>query len=308
MVSIPRTFARSIDFSRARTGFQGYPENFISYGTVGHVERTTAYVRVEEGDVLVEVTLAPTGDEVVARLGCEVMSGGSTYFPISYGQRVVVGYPNGKNGDPVIISQCHDGAWPFPETVAGVRTTTSSGQGPMFAFMRTGDGQLLAIETGEGGDIVIHSGASAQIKVSPTEQILHTGRTHIGSDADFSSAPTGATVGDNGFVTEGDEAGNYNPTPNTNTAISGTLIPPATIPLPPPQVDTQLRPYPADGIVRMKDQIQINPVTSPDFFAWLSVVHLQVELLLVPPATMPPLPASIRGKAVEASLNTAGDD
>jgi len=307
MVSVPRTYQTSIDWSRSRTGFQGYPQNFVSYGTVGHTDSTPAYVRVEEGDVLIEVTLTPSGDEVVARLDTSAMSQGALYLPLSYGQRVVLLYPNGKNGDPLLIGRCSDASWPFPEEVAGVATAAEQ-RAPMFAFLKTGDGQLLAIETGAGGDVLIHSGASAQMKVSPGEQILMTGRTHLGSSADFGSAPTGSKVAENGFVEDGEEAGNYNPLPNTRgrPADGTTLVPPTPIVIPPPLTDTNARPYPQDGIVRFKDQLGSNVFVDPDFWAWLVAAATALAALPVPVTV--PLPAQLFVAPYSSSLNTASDD
>lgn len=302
---VPRSFARSLDFSRSREGFRGYPKNSISYGTVGHVDLTPQYVRIENGDVLVEVTLEPTGDEIVARLDTSSVDGGAMYWPLSYGQRVVVAFPGTGNGDPVIVGRCSDASWPFPSSVAGVSTSVL-GSAPMFAIMKTADGQLLAIETGDGGDILIHSGGSAQVRVGPGEQALITGRTHIGSQAKFTSPPTGGSSTAGGFVQPGVGAAPYVPVPNDTVAFDGTLLPPAVVPYPAPQMDGTLRPIPEDGVVRMKDTVQINSLTASAFFAWLAAVDGIVRPLVGP--TMPALPAGINGQPISASLNTVTDD
>jgi len=49
MVSVNRSFKRPLDWSRSRAGFQGYPECYVSFGTVGHNDNTPAYLRVENG-------------------------------------------------------------------------------------------------------------------------------------------------------------------------------------------------------------------------------------------------------------------
>jgi len=312
-----RSYRRSLDFSRVREQTRGFPKNFISYATVGHYDSTPAYARVEEGDVMVECTLVPDGDEIVARLDLDTVDGGANYFPVSYGQRLIIGFPNGENGDPVVLGRCSDKSWPFPDEVAGVQTNLglpapAVNGAPHFAFIKTQDGQLIAIESGDGADVLIHSGGSTQIRVAPGEQNLITGRTHIGSQAEFTVPPIGASVGPDGFITQGVQGQAFIPLPNTTLRFAGTQIPPAIVPVPPPplpptpQLDTQGRVIPADGVVRMKDTIQINTTTSPDFFAWLSAVDSIVRPLFG--GGFPPLPAGIDGAPVTASLNTCGDD
>jgi hypothetical protein len=83
MPSVPSSFIRGLDFSRSREGFRGYPKNAISYGTVGHLDLTPQYARVQDGDVLVEVTLEPSGDEIVSRLDTTAVDGGAVFFPLS---------------------------------------------------------------------------------------------------------------------------------------------------------------------------------------------------------------------------------
>ena len=307
--SYSRSHRRSLDFSRVREQTRGFPKNFISYATVGHYDTTPAYARVEGGDVMVECTLVPDGDEIVARLDLDTVDGGASYFPVSYGQRLIIGFPNGENGDPVVLGRCSDKSWPFPNDVAGVKTNDGApgvNPAPSFAFIKTQDGQLLAIETGDGADIVIHSGGSSQVKVAPGEQNLLTGRTHIGSQADFSTPPTGATVAPDGFVKPGAQGGPFTPLPNTAISFGGVLTPvPVIVPVPPPQLDTRARPIPADGVFRMKDTIQINTVTAPQFYAWLTAVDATARVLN---PGLPPLPAGVDGRPTSASLNTVGDD
>jgi hypothetical protein len=246
-----------MDWSRAREQTKGFPKNFISYGTVGHMDATPQYARIEDGDVLVEVTLVPSGDEVIARLDFDSVDGGGSYFPVSYGQRVLVGFPGGETGDPVIIGRCSDASWPFPSTVAGIAASDATGEAaPMFAFIRTQDGQLLAIESGDGADVLVHSGGSMQHKVNPGEQVLVTGRTHIGSGVDFATPPTGSTVGANGFVTPGEQGGAYVPA----IAINATIPPPAALLLP------------EDGVVRIKDRTQSNIAIDPGWWAYITAL------------------------------------
>ncbi len=310
-----RTATPTLDFSRIREQSRGSPENYLSYGTVGHYDDTPSYVRVEEGDVLVEVTLAPSGDEVVARLDLGTMDNGAAYLPLSYGQRVVVGFPNAEQGDPVILARLSDSSWPFPDEVGGISTDPNPDPGvrsaPSYAFLKTGEGELVVIETGDGGDIVVRSGGSAQIRVDPPDQVLLTGRTHLGSDAQFSEEPKGAQVGNNGFISPGEQGVGYTPPPNTNS-----VVPPATYNTP-----TGPRPLPADGIMRLKDTVQSNVSVDPEF--WNKLLSLYTALTVWTPVFGDggtalktalaaffalPTPSTLESIGRTSSQNTASDD
>lgn len=254
-----RTHQRALDFSRIREQTTGYPKNFISYGTVGHVDLTPYFARIEGGDVLVEVTLAPSGDEIIARMDFDSMDGGGSYVPLSYGQRVVVGFPNAETGDPVIISRCSDQSWPFPTSVAGLSTSSSGTPAPMFAFVKTAAGQVFAIETGDGADVLIHSGGSVEVQVTAGEQVLVGGRTHIGSGVAFSPAPVPPEVAEEGFVEPGEPGGAYDPLPNTN-------------PTTPPPLDPSGLPLPADGVFRVKDRTQSNAAIDPAWWTYVGAL------------------------------------
>jgi len=292
---IPRTLARALDLGRAQ-GLKGYPHAPLAYATVGHSALTPSYLRVEDGDLLVEVTLQPSGDEAVARV-----AGGSLYRALAYGEHVVVAFPGGRNGDPVVIARVSDEAWPVPSSVCGVGTSLV-GEGPMLCYASLPS--LTCVQTDDGADLLVHAGGSAQVRVAPGEQVLVTGRTHIGSDAGFIAPPVAPRVGPGGDVVPGVQATPYIPVPNLNTYVEGTAVPPAVVPVT-PALDPQGRVLPADGVVRVKDAIQASVVTDPEFWAWLSAAH--ATLLALNPA-MPPLPASVNAKAVQGSLNTVGDD
>ena len=278
------------DFSQLREVMRGAPTNYISYGTVGHSDVTPTYARIENNQVYVEVTLQPSNDEIVARLDT---GGGSDqagfYMPRAYGARVIVGLPGGNGTEAVIIGRCNDSAWPFPESVAGVATHTPPTEGhapaPLWSFLRTADGYLLGIETGDGGDIVIHSGASVEIKVNSGEQILLNGPTHLG--ATFTEAPTGAAVGPGGEVTPGVQGTAFVPTPY--------VLVPTTDPVPIIPIG-----LPADGILRLKDSFQTGNDVDPTFWTFLTAVAAFCGGLTLPPA--------LNVAAKSASQHTASDE
>lgn len=310
MAGVTRTTLRSaqrrasIDFSRLREKFKGRPRNYLSHGVVGHLDSNPGYVRLAGGRALVEVTLLPSGDEVIAQLSDLLAGeGAQTYFPLQLGMRVVVGFPHGEGDDPVILGRCGDDTWPFPSEVAGLPIGPDA---PGFALTRTPDGAAWALQTGEGGDVLVRSGASVRVEVGEAEQILLRGETHIGTSVDFSTAPTGARVQANGQIAAGEEGGEYVPLPNTNEVL-------------PPALDTYQDaedpplPLPADGVVRLKDSVQSNVALDPEFwdfivFIW-SVCVLAAALVgvSVPPSLASGPPTKLEAKPRTASRNTVGD-
>lgn len=278
--SIPGYHARvsSHDWSRYRELVGGAPSEYVSLGTVGHASTTPQYVRLQDGKVLVEVTLVPSGDEVVATLAC----GGGWYMGLQYGARVVIGLPGGSGGIPLILGLVTDGSQPWTPPTGAYLTPTSTP--PLMGVLRTPTGQMLVLETGAGGDLVIRSGASVLVQVDSGEQVLVRGRVHLGSSASPSSPATPASVAPGGQVTSGQEWGQYTPAPATNAT------------LPPPAPGT-----PADGVVRVKDPSQSNIVVDPDFWAWVIGVTAAAGYPGAVPTTLTTLPAA-------GSRNTCSDD
>lgn len=294
----------SIDFSRLREKFKGKPRNYLSYGVVGHLDSNPGYVRLAGGRALVEVTLLPSGDEVIAQLADLLAGeGAQTYFPVQLGMRVVVGFPHGDSDDPVILGRCGDDTWPFPTEAAGLAIGPDA---PGFALTRTPDGVAWALQTGEGGDILVRSGASVRVEVGEAEQILLRGETHIGSSVDFSTAPTGARVTANGQIQAGEEGGEYLPAPNTNEVLPLALDSYPKGELPP-------LPLPADGVVRLKDSLQSNLALDPEFWAFITFVWSVCVLaavivgIPVPPSIASGPPTKLEAKPRTASRNTVGD-
>lgn len=285
------------------------PQEYISYGEVGHADDTPRYAWVEDNErVYVEVTLRPSSDEVIARLDMTACDEGGFYSALHYGAKVVVAFPGGSGGEPVIIARVNDRNWPFPETVCGVGARGPLGELPMYSFIKTGSGQILALESGPDGDTLVHSGASVQVKTDPEGQILLSGRTHIG--ADFTTPPVGDTVGPAGEVIPGAAGTPHVPTPGTNE-----IIPPGE-PLAP-----NGQPWPAEGLMRFKDTVQSNATADPVFWAWVAAVQLWITnaateptlaayLAGLNPPVLPPatVPTSVNAHGSSCSLHTCQDE
>lgn len=284
-------------------------EKYISYGEVGHADETPSYAWIDSTErVYVEVTLRPSGDEVVARLDTGTCGEGGFYMGLHYGAKVVVAFPGGTGGEPVIIGRVNDRNWPFPESVCEVSSRGALGELPTFAFLKTAHGQLLAIETGADGDVLVHSGASVEVKASAGGQILLNGRTHLGHGP--VTPPTGDTVGPAGEITPGTPATPHEPTPGTNVIL-----------LPGEALAPNGQPWPAEGIMRFKDGVQCNAVSDSVFWTWLNAVHLWITSAhneptmkaylegLMPPVLPPStLPTSINSYGASCSQHTASDE
>jgi hypothetical protein len=265
-------YTRAADPAKIRSVTTTPQRNFLAYGVVGHIDNLTdlpepspAYVRIQDGQVLVEVTIEPNGDEIVARLGHDGAGAGTgDYIPLEWGCHVVVEFVAGNPQNAVIIARLHNQECFVPHDVAGVQTGAVGGMAeafvpaPMWRFVKMGVGQLLAIETQAGGDIVIHSAGSVEIAAGPAGAIHLSGRVALGESP--VTPPVGATVGPAGTTIPGVPAVPHVPLPK----VPGIPAPPATI-----------VPYLglADGIIRAKDGVQSHIVTDPYFWGWLNVLH-----------------------------------
>lgn len=307
------TSLRMGDWGQMREMTEGPPTQAISLGTIGHIDTTPEYVRLQDGRLLVEVTLVPSGEQVVATVNTEGGAGSGFYMPLGYGQKVVVAFPGGDGSQPVIVGSINDGDQPLPEL-----SVPASGNGvPMFAFLRTSAGQMLLLETGDEGDVIIRSGASVQVAVDGAGQVLLTGLTHIGQSVKPTSPAVGAGVGPDGYEAPGVAAAGYVPVPNTNAV---------TPPIPPrvPSESTVPQPVPADGIVRVKDAMQSNAAIDPTLFTWITQVTAAVVAMAAPfnasppgvplvslgtGAVVPPVapPSTVTSLPTSGSLNTCAD-
>lgn len=268
--------------------------NQIAWGTVGHEDPNPMYVRIENGQPWVEVTLRPEGDEIVARLIAPLAGGGTGwYMPVEYGCRVAVEFIDGDPNDAVITGRLWDEQCAMPGDVAGVQTGAagkvgpSSGPAPAWQFMKTASGQMLAIETGSQGDVVIHSGAGVHIKTAGTGAVHLEGAVHLGSGPTV--APTGATVGPAGEQIPGVPSVPHVPIP---------LAPvPNSTPAHVPFVGNE------DSIVRAKQEYQFTAVTDPVGYAFFAAVYAHPLIGLPPPQA---LVCQLRG-GKPGSKHTASD-
>jgi len=280
----------------------------MTVGVVGGTAKTKNYVRIAGNRLLVEVTLQPSGEQIVATV--DTGGGENTfYMPIGYGDRVLVDWV-GDGGQAVILAKLNDGDGAFP--TFGVQPA-EEGRVPMFTALKTGSGQLVLVESGDDGDILMHSGGSVQLRADSGYQLLLSGRTHLGEGAQFTDEPTGACVGDAGTTTSGKAGTPYEP---VAAAPKGGPIPPVV-----PPGSTVPVPVPADGIVRVKDAILSASGVDPAYWNWLlGFVGVLLSWTPVPgdggaalKTAMTtyigtnPVPTSLASEHRAGSLNTASD-
>jgi len=238
--------------------------NQLTYGVVGHEETTPNYVRLENGQIWVEVTMEPEGDEIVARVALP-SAGNATgwYLPLSFGCRVILGMIDGDPNNSVILGRLNDENCALPGTAAGVSTGAAgvvdevTAAAPAWTFQVLPDGELLAIETGTGGDVLIHSGAAVEIKSGGGQRIHLNGAVSLGEGP--LTAPTGATTTAAGAIQPGSPAASAVPTPYAT---------------PPPVPPDGINPFVgnADSIVRAKQLFQSSIALDPNFWAKLTTI------------------------------------
>lgn len=257
----------------------------VDLGRIGHEDPSPTWMRLEGGQAFVEVTLR-SGDEIVARVGDSVSD-------LAIGDVVTLVLVDGDPGQAVVTSVLHDLEAALPSSVAGVSTGAAGATEPgisvpakTFSFVRTRSGRLLAIETGDGGDVLVHSGAGVHILASATHI---EGDVHLGDGP--AAPPTGSTVAPE------------------NGELPGTpMVPRVTIPL----VNATVPPYAGDryGVVRAVDEYQSNATIDPIF--WAKQVALETFIAAavgVLPVLAPayavyvgvPVPIKIDSKAKTAS-------
>jgi hypothetical protein len=263
-------------------------------------EETPAWIRWEQGEPLVEVQTR-TGDKITARIGTPSLEG------LSFGQQVVLVYPDGDPELAVIVATLCDSRFPEPSSVCGIDTGAADAidQGTMipaatWSFTRLPDGRALAIQT-QGADILIWAGGSLHFRSStsnsagaPDGAIHLDGRVALGVPP--LAAPTGSEVAPGGEELPGVAAVPYEPLPYT---------PPEPVP------PNTVTPYQgnADGIVRARDMTMSSATIDPAF--WANYAGIDAVARVISPA-LPPLPISmhsaISGVGGPGSKHTATGD
>lgn len=272
---------RTLDAQRlsmAAGAGQGDIDAAGSYAVVGHLSApTAAYLQVREGQLYAEVTTEPDGDEIMARVGLDGAGLGSGgFFPIEYNCRVILHYPEGDMGTPVIVGRTNDLVCQVPTTVAGLLTSTAVGPetvgpAPYFAYRKLPVGALDARET-TGADIMDHAtGGSHEIKAS-VAAMIDAPLVHLGSGAGFLVPPVPATVGP------------VAPIPGT----PGIPDPSRIVPIP------NVAGIPGFGIVRHSDSVVGNIVSDTIFFTWV----LQVQIWIVAAHALPIIGPILAGAGV----------
>jgi len=288
-------FSVSLGSDPGRTNRTGsVTRNQIVYGVVGHEESTPAYVQLRNGQAWVEVTIEPEGDEVMARVGYPSAGAQSGwYLPLSFGCRVVMELIDGDPQGAIIVGRLFDESCALPGTACGVSTGadgitgTATANAPTWQFNVLAAGQLLAIETGAGGDVLIHSGAAVEIACSDAQRIHLNGAVSLGVGP--TTPPVGGTTGPGGQDILG--------TP----AVSAVPAPYVAVPngTPGPVAYTGNN----DGIIRAKDNYQFSAVSDPVDYPQFAAVYSHPLIGLIAPLALVSQP---RGPG-PGSKHTASD-
>ena len=309
IVSTGARRALSLDPGKSHQAMSLPQRNFIDYATVGHVDELTGapeptpqFVRIEQGQILVEVTIQPRGDQIIARLALpDADLDAGWYVPLTFGARVLVEFVNGNPQNAVIIGRLYDQGNAMPATVCEVQTGAAVANAPRvtvpapaWQFIKAGTGELLAIETKVNGDILIHSGASVEIKAAETGAIHLNGRVALGEPP--TTPPVGQTVGPAGTLIPGVPAIASIPIPKGPTEP----VPPATIV---PFVGAE------DSIIRAKDMVQSHAGVDPSF--WTFLLAVAANPIIAAGLAGVPVPIAIHsehsGQGGPGSKHTASD-
>lgn len=265
--------------------------NFVSLAVVGHDpdDPTLAHVRVQDGQVLVEVTLSD-GDCCDAWL-CHHQTGASAgdYIPVEPGDSVVLVWPDGDSS-PYIVARLADVERSLAGSACGIDTTGPVGI-RQFRWMRTPDGQIYAVQS--GGELLLEGGGGG-VRITG-EQLLMNGATHLG--ADFVTPPVpGEVLGQK--TTPSVPPGPFIPEPAASPSLSD--------PPPGPQL--------LNGIVRFRDAVEANLFTDTDFFGFVNSINafiiLAANLLGLPWEYDTPdkIPIKITAAHVTASTTHTAND
>lgn len=293
-----------------RTPFQGPPSNSVSLATVGYEdEPNPAYAFIDgDGEVLVEVTLKPDNEKTVVRLGHSGAGGDSgDYIAVEFGCQVIINWPQG-DGDAggVIVARLYDNPCPMPTSVAGVPTGAPGAPfpgpavpAPTWQFIKTRLGQLLAIETGVGGDILVHAPAG-NVEVKAAAAIhLDAPQVHLGES--FTTPPVGGRAGPGGIDIPGVPA-------VPHIAVPTPQPPGPPVPGPAPAIPFVGTP---NSIMRAKDLMQGDITLDPIYWAFITAVyaHPVISAVLGPAGVLLPLSLAVKASSAAGpgAIHTASD-
>lgn len=284
----------------------------LEYGIVGHYdpvaglpEPNPQYVRIEQGQIWVEVTMEPSGDQIVARLALpDAGPQSGAYFGLKFGCRVILELIGGNPQNAVVAGRAHDLECAFPADVCGVQTGAAAAvapgvsvPAPTWSFIKTEAGQLLALETGPGGDILIHAPAGNVSIAAAATVHVDAPQVHLGQG--FTTPPVGGVVGPAGTEVPGVPGVPHVPAPAT---------PPPPVAGPAPAI-----PYVglAHSIIRAKDLYQSDISVDPVFWTFITglYAHPLVGPILAAAGIVLPLSSASKasGAGGPGSLHTASD-
>lgn len=271
----------------AASQYEGTGEQHNALATVGSGD-PDLWGRIEGRKAMIEVTYQTgcSGDVATAEVSPQLL--GRLKVGSVVRLALVNGDPNNSYIDDV-VDVSGDG---YPDTVCGVMTgaelasdidtaTPPAAPVPLWSWTVTGLGRLWALETGAGGDVLIHSGAGMEV-VADTVQIK--GKVVIGSG--MLTPPVGRMAGVED-VEDGEVAG-VPAVPQPEIVIATATEP--------PYVGDQ------DAVVRVKDRYQASAGTDP---AAITYIAVQATYLAALEALVAVIAGSVALNAVDPALATA---
>ncbi len=225
------------------------------------------WARIEGSKALVEMTLesGSIDDDVVVEVERKYLG------RLAPGQLVLLGFVNGDPNNSYLIGIVDVVDAGLPDEVCGVQTGAALAGDvdapvppivpmPLFTFEVTRKGRLWALQTGERGDVLVHSGAGMELKASTGVFVKSSMSVGFG----FATPPIGAVAGVED-VEDGEIPG-----------VPGVPPPPNIIEnlTDPPYVGDQ------DAVVRAKDAYQSTAGVDPEWWAYQEAKAIYHEALV----------------------------
>lgn len=267
--------------------YDEHGEQHNALATVGSGD-SDLWGRIEGRKALIDVTYQTgcSGDVAVAEVSPMLL--GRLKVGSVVRLALVNGDPNNSYIDDV-VDVAGDG---YPDKVCGVMTGAELANDidteappaapvPLWTWTTTGEGRLWALQTGAGGDVMIHSGAGMEI-LADTVQIK--GKVVIGSG--MLTPPLGRMAGVEDV--EGGEVPGAAAVPQPEVVIQTATEP--------PYVGDQ------DAVVRVKDRYQASAGTDPTAITYITV---QAAYLTALEALVAVIAGSVALNAIDPALATA---